>query len=68
VSGPLDESLRSLARESGRALGELGVRPEDETWIREQAATIASLAARRPRRRLAGYFYRLARRAARTAR
>ncbi len=65
--GPLEESLRRLARESGRALGELGVRPEDETWIREHAVTIASLAERRPSR-LAGFFYRLARRAVRTAR
>lgn len=64
----LEESLRSLARESGRALAELGVRPEDEKWIREHAETIASLAGRRHRRRLAGFFYRLARRAARTAR
>jgi hypothetical protein len=68
VTGSLEESLRSLARESGQMLGELGVRPEDETWIHEHAATIASLAARRPGRRLAGFFYRLARRAARTAR
>lgn len=64
----LEEALGNLARESGRVLGELGVRPEDEEWIREHADTIASLAARRPRRRLMGFFYRLARRAARTAR
>lgn len=68
MSDPLDESLRSLARESGRTLGELGVRPEDEAWIHEHAATLASLASPRPSRRLAGLFYRLARRAARTAR
>ncbi len=68
MTDPLEESLRSLARESGRALGELGVRPEDESWIREHADTIASLASRRPRRWFAGFFYRLARRAARTAR
>ncbi len=64
----LEESLRSLARESGRALGELGVRPDDENWIREHADSIASLAVRQPRRRFAGFFYRLARRAARMAR
>jgi hypothetical protein len=67
VTDSLEESLRSLAREGGRALADLGVRPEDEKWIREHADTIASLAGVR-RRRLAGFFYRLARRAARTAR
>ena len=67
MTDSLEESLRSLAREGGRALADLGVRPEDEKWIREHADTIASLAGRR-RRRLAGFFYRLARRAARTAR
>lgn len=67
MTDSLEESLRSLAREGGRALADLGVRPEDEKWIREHADTIASLAGRR-RWRLAGFFYRLARRAARTAR
>jgi hypothetical protein len=63
-----DEVLRRIARESGRFLGELGVRPADEQWIREHAETIASLrfAGRPPRRE--NFFYRLARRAARTAR
>lgn len=64
----LEETLRSLARESGRELADLGVRPQDEKWIREHADTIASLAGRRRRRRIAGFFYRLARKAARTAR
>lgn len=41
---PIEEALRTLARESGRALGELGVRPDDQKWIREHAETIASLA------------------------
>jgi hypothetical protein len=61
------EVLRQLARESGRLLGELGVRPEDREWIAAHAETIASLAggARASRR---GWLYRLARRAARTAR
>jgi hypothetical protein len=68
VTESLEETLRSLARESGRELADLGVRPQDEEWIREHADTIASLAGRRRRRRLAGFFYRLARRAARTAR
>ncbi len=60
----------ALARETGRILGELGVRPEDDHWIRIHSATIESLRyADRPRRRsfLDG-IYRFARRAARTAR
>lgn len=68
MTDSLEESLRDLARESGRALAELGLRPDDERWIREHADTIASLAGRRRGRLLAGFFYRLARRAARTAR
>lgn len=68
MTGSLEEALRSLARESGRALADLGVRAEDEKWIREHGDTIASLAGRRHRLNLAGFFYRLARRAARTAR
>jgi len=62
----LDEMLSLLAAETGRILGDLGVRPEDERWIRAHAETISSLArASRPRR---GWLYRFARRAARTAR
>ncbi len=71
MTDSLDETLRALARESGRVLADLGVRPEDENWMRVHADTIASLAGGRPRRRVAGFFrffYRLARRAARTAR
>lgn len=65
----LGEVLRQLARESGRALAELGVRPGDEGWIAEHAETIASLAGgKRPRRGKGSLLYRLARRAARTAR
>lgn len=61
--------LASLARESGGLLGELGVRPGDRNWIRLHAETIASLdRVQRLPRGLAGFFYRLARRAARTAR
>jgi hypothetical protein len=59
--------LRQLARESGRILGELGVRPEDREWIAAHAETIASLGGDRRRSRR-GWLYRLARRAARTAR
>ena len=61
------EVLRQLARESGRIPGELGVRPEDREWIAAHAETIASLGGI-PRRRRRGWLYRLARRAARTAR
>lgn len=69
---PHAEVLSRLATETGAALGDLGVRPEDERWIRLHAETLESLFrvdARRPRG--AGWFgrlYRLARRAARTAR
>lgn len=66
---PSDDVLALLARESGRLLGELGVRPEDEAWIRAHAETIASLAGGPPRRRrVSDYFARWARRAARAAR
>ena len=62
-----EEALQRLAAETGRLLGELGVRPEDDRWIRLHAETIASLLrAGRPAGR--GWLYRLARRAARTAR
>jgi hypothetical protein len=62
------ESLRRLARESGRILGELGVRPEDSRWIREHAETIASLTRRARGGGLLAYLRRLARSAAREAR
>ena len=65
---PLEEALSRLARESGRLLGELGVRPSDEEWIREHARTVASLGGGGVPRRRRGFLYRLARRAARTAR
>lgn len=64
-----------LARESGNRLGELGVRPDDEAWIGLHAESIASLVVAHRRRsaflrlRLRRFWlYRLARRAARTAR
>ena len=63
------ELLRRLARETGRLLGELGVRQEDEKWIRAHAEAIASLArAGRRRNPVSRLLYRLARRAARMAR
>jgi hypothetical protein len=72
----LEETLRQLSREDGRALAEIGVRPGDERWIAEHAGTIASLAGGEGRgsRHRIGLFSivyrlaRLARRAARTAR
>ena len=63
------EVLERLARESGRRLGELGVRPEDERWIRVHAATIASLTEGvRSRRSVADLVRNLARRVMRAAR
>jgi hypothetical protein len=44
----IEETLRELARESGRSLAEVGVRASDAKWIREHAETIASLAGKRP--------------------
>jgi hypothetical protein len=38
-----EDPLRRLARERGRILGELGVRPEDAAWTRSEADAIASL-------------------------
>lgn len=42
------DPLRRLARERGRAMGELGVRPDDVRWARAEADTIVSLTAPRP--------------------
>jgi len=64
----LEEALLQLARESGKTLGELGVRPSDTRWIEEHARTVASLAGGVPPPKARGWLYRLARRAARTAR
>jgi hypothetical protein len=66
----IEEVLRDLARESGKALAELGVRASDERWIGEHARTIASLAGAGSRMRLTQFWrrYRSARQAARTAR
>lgn len=64
----LDDFPGQLARESGRLLGELGVRPEDTAWIHAHAQTIASLSGREPRRPLYEVLRRWARRAARAAR
>lgn len=37
------DPLRRLAQERGRILGELGVRPDDARWAREEAQSLASL-------------------------
>ena len=63
------EVLVRLARETGADLAALGVRPSDGRWIADHARAIASLERPEPRRvGLAARLYRLARRAARTAR
>ncbi len=38
-----EDPLRVLARERGRLMGELGVRPGDDRWARAEADAIASL-------------------------
>lgn len=68
MTAPDPADLLRLARESGRLLGELGVRAGDDRWIREQAETIASLTRRSRRPGFLGYLRRLARKAARKAR
>ena len=59
------DPLRILARERGRLLGELGVRPDDERWARAEADAIASLVRVRASLRLpaplASFFRRLER-------
>jgi len=60
--------LRRLARESGERMAELGVAADDSRWIGQHSETIASLAGRGRRPGLRDYLWRLARRAARTAR
>jgi hypothetical protein len=64
-----EDPVDRLAAERGRGLGEIGVAPADEKWIHEEARTIASLQSPARRRGALGRFlYRLARKAARTAR
>lgn len=67
TSAAAEEALLRLANETGAALGELGVRADDDLWIHAHADTLASLfRVEKPPRM--GWLYRLARRAARTAR
>lgn len=68
MTDPDPEDLLRLARESGRLLGELGVRAGDDRWIREHAETIASLTRRSRGAGFLAYLRRLARKAARKAR
>lgn len=68
MTAPDPADLLRLARESGRLLGELGVRAGDDRWIHEHAETIASLTRRSRRPGFLGYLHRLARNAARKAR
>ena len=74
VAGATEEPdpIVRLARETGRLLAEVGVRPEDSRWVLSHAETVARLLVplrRRPRlAALAARLYRFARSAARTAR
>jgi hypothetical protein len=63
------EILARLARETGTHLAELGVRPEDRSWIEKHAESVTSLGRTSPAwGSLRRGVYRLARRAARIAR
>ena len=63
MSGAPDDPLRRLARERGRTLGELGLRPSDSAWARSEAEAIASLTT--PSLRLPALLVRLLRRLSR---
>ena len=65
MSGVPDDPLRRLARERGRTLGELGLRPSDSAWARSEAEAIASLTT--PSLRLPAFLVRLVRRLSRLA-
>ena len=58
----LADPLRELARERGRMLGELGVRPDDVAWARAEGDAIASLVTPRLALRLPVSVARLVRR------
>ena len=62
------DPLRRLARERGRILGELGLRPEDARWARVEAEAIASLVTPALQLRMPGVLGRLWRRLARATR
>ncbi len=65
MSDAPDDPLRRLARERGRTLGELGLRPSDAAWARSEADAIASLVT--PALRLPAFVVRFLRRLARLA-
>ena len=67
AAGPADP-LRTLARERGRTMGELGMTPGDLRWARAEAETIASLTSPDFARRLAWRLKRLLDRMRRPAR
>jgi hypothetical protein len=68
VSGAAGDPLRRLARERGKTMAELGVRPEDASWARAEAATTASLVTPDLRLRLPAGLARLLRRLRRATR
>ena len=59
------DPLRELARERGRAMGELGCQPQDAKWARSEAEAIASLTRAQVRLRLPAPLSRAVRRVAR---
>lgn len=62
------DPIRRLALERGRAMGELGVRPEDASWARAEAEALASLTTPGLRLRLPAVVTRFVRRLVRAAR
>jgi hypothetical protein len=68
VSTGRPDSLRELARERGRLLGELGVRANDAAWVRAEADALASLTSPRFGLRWPAPLARLGRRLARMVR
>jgi hypothetical protein len=68
VSGAAEDPLRRLARERGRTLGELGLRPSDAAWARSEADAIASLTTPSLRMRMPALLERFLRRLARLSR
>ena len=68
MSAVPEDPLRRLARERGRTLGELGVRPEDASWARSEAEAIASLTTPALRPRMPVVLARFLRRLARLSR
>ena len=57
-----EDSIRRLAHERGRLLGELGVTPADARWAKQEAEVLASLSQPQFSARLPGPLERLRRR------